>query len=63
MKQPIFKVTCEICGEEGVGNINTAAAEWISSQQVTHSDPTHCRRNLDRRAQILAEKEKANGES
>jgi len=61
MQQPTFNVTCEICGEEGEGNIRTAAAAWDPNQQVVHSNPNICRRNLDRRAKILAEKEKANG--
>jgi len=57
MKQPMFDVTCEICGGTGLGTIKTAAAAWDSNQRVSHSDPDVCRMNLARRAKQLDERE------
>lgn len=41
-----FRVTCHICGGEGVGSPKTAAAEWIAGKEIIHIDPRVCRDNL-----------------
>lgn len=57
-----FEVTCDVCGEPGMGTHRTMAAEWITG--VRHSDPGVCasnltrrKANLDRREAALKEKE------
>jgi len=53
MKQPTFKVTCSICGGEGLGTLKTSAALWDSNSRVVHSNPDDCRRVLERKAKLL----------
>ena len=57
MRQPTFKCTCSVCGEGGVGSINTAGAGWYAASQLAHENPNVCRQNLERRAKALEEKE------
>lgn len=47
------KVTCSLCGEEGVGTSDCVVAEWTGGF-VYHQDPRVCHDNLER------QKEKSN---
>lgn len=38
-----FKVTCSVCGGQGMGTIGTAAAGWTSAGLITHISPSICR--------------------
>ena len=44
-----FKVTCDVCGGEGVGTIRTSAAAWDARSTIAHTDPRVCRDELARR--------------
>jgi hypothetical protein len=44
MKRYGFPATCDICGGEGVGDINVAVAAWTTG--VVHTNPDICRENL-----------------
>lgn len=41
-----FPVTCDVCGGEGVGTIQTAGAAWLADSQIRHRDPRVCAENL-----------------
>jgi hypothetical protein len=57
MKDYEFPVTCDVCGGEGVGSIQTAAAAWQTRYRIVHNDPDVCRYNLERMREKL-EKQK-----
>ena len=44
MKRYEFPVTCDICGCDGVGDINVATHAWVGG--VVHTNPDVCRENL-----------------
>lgn len=44
MRLPQYRVTCHVCGEEGIGDHRTAGAEWYGF--VSHADPQVCADNL-----------------
>lgn len=64
-----FEVTCEVCGEPGMGTIRCLSAGWMADgSQVRHVDPGVCAANLERkrvalerREAELTEKEKESG--
>lgn len=41
-----FPVTCGLCGEAGVGTIETSASSWIQGTVIEHTDPRICAKNL-----------------
>lgn len=60
-----FEVTCDVCGEGGMGTSRCAAASWLEGCSVRHQDPGVCADNLarkkaalDRREAELTKKEK-----
>ncbi len=52
-----FPVTCEVCGEEAMGTIQTSAAAWQGAT-IYHRDPRVCADNLAYRRESMARKEK-----
>lgn len=42
-------VTCTVCGEPGVGTIETSGASWIKGNVIEHRDPKVCANNLKRK--------------
>jgi hypothetical protein len=60
-------VTCDVCGGDGMGTIETAAAQWKWGRhrysEVRHSDPAVCAANLERRARMLQRREDALAEA
>lgn len=52
-----FRVVCSVCGGEGVGNADAAAAEWIVGEKIVHTDPQVCADNLERKKKLLDKKE------
>lgn len=42
MRIHTFPVTCDICGGDGMGTIQTAAAQWDTRCEVRHTDPAVC---------------------
>lgn len=43
-----MKVTCAICGGEGVATPSTAASEWLGAKLI-HTDSRICLRNIERK--------------
>lgn len=48
-----FAVVCDICGEDGVGTIQTAAAAYDARSEIAHTDSRICRDNLERQRHAL----------
>lgn len=57
-----FKCYCDVCGEEGMGTLQTAGAMWDRYATVRHSDPAVCADNLARQRRKL-ERERAEFEA
>jgi hypothetical protein len=47
MRIHTFTLTCDVCGGEGTGTIQTAGAAWDARNTVSHHDPRVCRAILD----------------
>jgi hypothetical protein len=58
MNPNVCSVTCDVCGEEGLGNSRTLAAEWLSNERVCHADPRVCSYFLQRKRIALEKRER-----
>lgn len=54
-----FEVTCDVCGEPGMGDSRASAAQWLAGSQVRHTDPRVCAMNLERKRLKLEKREAA----
>jgi hypothetical protein len=48
-----WSTTCHVCGEDGVGTFQTAAAAWDSRSRIAHRNPEVCRDVLERKRREL----------
>ena len=53
----ICEVTCEVCGEPGMGTPQTAGRAWLAEYTIRHSDPAVCAANLARKKEELDRRE------
>lgn len=53
MKIHTFPLTCDVCGGDGHGTIQTAGAAWDRRSTIVHTDPRVCRDYLDRERRRL----------
>ena len=45
----IFPLTCQACGEKGMGDHRAVVGAWTENGVVTHKDPQVCIENLRRK--------------
>ena len=41
-----MRLTCDICGGEGVGTFRTASAAWDARATIAHRDPRTCEEEI-----------------
>lgn len=49
-----YKVTCNVCGEEGVTHIRHAGEDYLEGSFFSHKDPRVCAENLRLRSEKQA---------
>ena len=42
MRQPMFELSCSVCGGRGIGNGDAMAGQWDANTSVQHTDPRVC---------------------